>query len=36
MDLILGVRVSPEEELQGLDLAEHGTSAYPNFPYIGE
>jgi Amt family ammonium transporter len=36
MDLIFGVRVSPEEELQGLDVAEHGTSAYPNFLYIEE
>lgn len=27
----IGIRVSREEELQGLDIGEHGTSAYPNF-----
>jgi len=26
-----GIRVSPEEELQGLDIGEHGMEAYPNF-----
>lgn len=26
---LMGVRVSPEEELQGLDLSEHGNIAYP-------
>ena len=31
MDKIFGIRVSPEEELQGLDLIEHGTPAYPDF-----
>ncbi|MGI9951886.1 ammonium transporter [Moorellaceae bacterium AZ2] len=31
MDLIFGIRVSPEEELQGLDVVEHGTPAYPDF-----
>ncbi len=31
MDLIFGIRVSPEEELQGLDIPEHGTPAYPEF-----
>ncbi|MFA5338162.1 MAG: ammonium transporter [Candidatus Omnitrophota bacterium] len=31
MDKFLGVRVSPEEELKGLDIQEHGTPAYPNF-----
>lgn len=31
MDLVYGIRVSPEEELQGLDIPEHGTSAYPDF-----
>ncbi|MFQ6054588.1 MAG: ammonium transporter, partial [Methanosarcinales archaeon] len=25
----IGIRVSPEEELQGLDIGEHGISAYP-------
>ena len=31
MDLLYGIRVSPEEELQGLDIPEHGTPAYPDF-----
>jgi Amt family ammonium transporter len=31
MDKIMGIRVSPEEELQGLDVLEHGTPAYPEF-----
>lgn len=31
MDALFGIRVSPEEELQGLDIPEHGTPAYPNF-----
>jgi Amt family ammonium transporter len=31
MDLTFGIRVSPEEELKGLDIPEHGTPAYPNF-----
>jgi Amt family ammonium transporter len=29
--LTLGVRVSPEEEIEGLDLGEHGNVAYPDF-----
>jgi Amt family ammonium transporter len=29
--LIVGIRVSPEEELEGLDLGEHGNEAYPDF-----
>lgn len=33
MDGIFGIRVSPHEELIGLDLPEHGTPAYPNFSY---
>ena len=28
---IMGVRVSPEEEAEGLDLSEHGQAAYPDF-----
>ena len=28
LKLIMGVRVSVEEELEGLDLSEHGTPAY--------
>ncbi|BDC35746.1 MAG: ammonium transporter [Candidatus Methanoliparum thermophilum] len=31
MDAAFGIRVSPEEELQGLDISEHGTPAYPDF-----
>lgn len=31
MDLCFGIRVSPEEEIKGLDIPEHGTPAYPNF-----
>jgi Amt family ammonium transporter len=27
----IGLRVSPEEELEGLDIGEHGISAYPDF-----
>ncbi|MDV2481715.1 ammonium transporter [Methanoculleus sp. Wushi-C6] len=27
----VGIRVSPAEEMQGLDIGEHGVSAYPNF-----
>lgn len=29
--LIMGVRVTPEEEDEGLDIAEHGQQAYPEF-----
>jgi Amt family ammonium transporter len=29
--LIFGVRVSEEEESEGLDVGEHGNVAYPNF-----
>jgi ammonium transporter, Amt family len=28
----VGLRVSEEEEFEGLDLGEHGISAYPDFP----
>lgn len=28
---VMGLRVSPEEEIVGLDLGEHGTKAYPDF-----
>jgi Amt family ammonium transporter len=31
MDKAFGIRVSPQEELKGLDIPEHGTPAYPNF-----
>lgn len=29
MDIFFGIRVSPEIELQGIDIYEHGTPAYP-------
>lgn len=32
----MGLRVSAEEELQGLDVGEHGLSAYPDFALISE
>lgn len=28
---VIGIRVSPEEEMLGLDIAEHAAVAYPNF-----
>jgi Amt family ammonium transporter len=31
IDLVIGMRVTPEEEVAGLDLLEHGASAYPDF-----
>jgi Amt family ammonium transporter len=31
LDKTVGLRVSTEEELEGLDLAEHGGVAYPDF-----
>jgi Amt family ammonium transporter len=31
MDKMFGIRVSPEEELTGLDIPEHGTPDYPDF-----
>ncbi|MFO7884338.1 MAG: ammonium transporter [Desulfobacteraceae bacterium] len=31
IDLAIGLRVSPEEEMDGLDFAEHGGNAYPDF-----
>ena len=36
MDLVMGIRISPEEELTGLDIQEHGASAYPNFLTVEE
>ena len=29
--VVVGLRVSQEEEMEGLDLREHGASAYPDF-----
>jgi Amt family ammonium transporter len=31
IDMSIGLRVSPEEEAEGLDYAEHGGNAYPDF-----
>ena len=31
IDVTIGLRVSKEEEIQGLDIAEHGILAYPEF-----
>jgi Amt family ammonium transporter len=36
IDLTLGVRVSREEELAGLDRSEHGNDAYPEFVFQHE
>jgi Amt family ammonium transporter len=33
MDKVMKIRVSPEDELRGLDISEHGTDAYPGLPY---
>ncbi len=35
LDAIVGLRVSEAEERQGLDLGEHGYSAYPDFQVHG-
>jgi Amt family ammonium transporter len=32
----LGIRVSAEEETEGLDIGEHGNEAYPNFSTISK
>lgn len=31
---VVGLRVSPEEEIEGLDVGEHGESAYPDFVLV--
>jgi Amt family ammonium transporter len=31
---VMGIPVSPEEELEGLDVGEHGIGAYPDFPTV--
>ena len=31
IDKTIGLRVSPEEEAEGLDFSEHGGLAYPDF-----
>ena len=28
VDLVVGLRVSPEQEIQGLDLSQHGEEGY--------
>lgn len=35
IDMTMGLRVSEEEELMGLDMSEHGYSAYPDFVVTG-
>ena len=32
----MGIRVSREEEIQGLDIGEHGNVAYPDFALVAE
>ena len=32
IDISLGLRVSREDELRGLDISEHGAEAYADFP----
>jgi Amt family ammonium transporter len=32
----MGLRVSVQEEKEGLDLGEHGGEAYPNFQPVAE
>ncbi len=34
IDMTVGLRVSPEEEMEGLDVVEHGGNAYPDFATI--
>ena len=31
VDMVVTLRVSPEEEMEGLDFSEHGGNAYPDF-----
>jgi Amt family ammonium transporter len=33
---IMGVRVTEEEEIAGLDISEHGQEAYPDFTASAE
>jgi Amt family ammonium transporter len=32
--MTMGLRVTPEEEMQGLDIGEHGMQAYPDFQVV--
>lgn len=34
IDKTIGLRVSPEEEMEGLDFGEHGANAYPDFQIV--
>lgn len=34
VDMIMGMRVSEQEEREGLDFGEHGASAYPDFQMV--
>ena len=34
IDMAVGLRVRPEEEISGLDIEEHGLAAYPDFETI--
>lgn len=34
LDMLVGIRVNPQEEVEGLDIGEHGGRAYPNFPVV--
>ena len=34
IDMTVGLRVSPEEEMEGLDFSEHGGTAYPDFSVL--
>ncbi len=34
IDMVIGMRVSKEEEFAGLDFSEHGASAYPDFQTV--
>ncbi len=34
IDLVIGMRVTAEEEMTGLDFSEHGASAYPDFQAV--
>ena len=33
---LMGLRVTAEEEIEGLDLGEHGNAAYPDFQLVSE
>ena len=33
---MMGLRVEPEEEIEGLDIGEHGMTAYPDFVIASE